>query len=138
MALSFGKISQVNIAQLDYRLQRLLYRFADIAPKELDLTIVCGYRGEAEQNKAFQEGRSQKPWPASKHNLSPSQAFDFTPYPFAGKKDWEDTAHFARVVGALQLAAALEGITIRVGIDFSGDGRTVDERFVDAGHVELA
>lgn len=138
MALSYGKESQVNIAQLDYRLQRLLHRFADIAPRELDLTIVCGYRGEAAQNKAFAEGHSKTPWPASKHNLSPSHAFDFTPYPFDGKKDWDDVAHFARIVGALQLAAALEGIQIRVGIDFSGDGRTVDERFVDAGHVELA
>lgn len=122
MPLSFGKTSQVNIAQLDYRLQRLLHRFADIAPKELDLTIVCGYRGEAEQNKAFAEGKSKLTWPNSAHNISPARAFDFAPYPV----DWNDRDQFLVVRGALELLASQEKIPLKALISW------------DVGHVELA
>jgi peptidoglycan L-alanyl-D-glutamate endopeptidase CwlK len=122
---------------LDGRLQRVLYRYADLAPAELDLSIVCGHRGEAAQTKAFETKKSKTPWPKSKHNRLPSWAFDFTPYPFAGGKDWNDLARFARIAGGILIAAAIEKVPVRWGGDWDQDGATIDERFVDAGHVEL-
>jgi peptidoglycan LD-endopeptidase CwlK len=137
MAIAYGPKSRASIATLDGRLQRLLDRYADDAPPELDVTILEGHRGEAAQNAALASGASTLAWPDSKHNSSPSKAFDFTPYPFAGGRDWNDLARFARIVGALQLVAAREGLRIRSGLDWDRDGRTADETFVDAGHVEL-
>lgn len=137
MPLTYGRRSREAIATLDGRLQRLLHRYADVAPAELDLTIVEGHRGEAAQHAAFVAGASKLDWPQSKHNSQPARAFDFVPYPFAPPGDWRDLARFARIVGALQLIAAQERIRIRVGLDWDGDGRTADESFVDAGHVEL-
>lgn len=138
--IKYGKNSRSKIAELDGRLQRLLDRYSDSAPADLDLSIICGHRGEAEQNAAYnaRPQKSKTPWPKSKHNSLPARAFDFTPYPFdPARKDWTDIARFARVAGALQMIAAQEKINIRWGGDFSEDGRTIDEKFVDAGHIEL-
>jgi peptidoglycan L-alanyl-D-glutamate endopeptidase CwlK len=138
MAIAYGPRSRVAIATLDGRLQRLLDRYADDAPPELDLTITEGHRGEAAQNAALASGASTLAWPQSKHNTLPARAFDFVPYPFAGTgPDWRDLARFARIAGALQLIAAREGLRIRWGGDWDRDGRTTDETFVDAGHIEL-
>lgn len=137
MAIAYGPKSRAAIATLDGRLQRLLDRYADDAPVELDLTITEGHRGEAAQNAALASGASTLAWPASRHNTLPARAFDFTPYPFVAPGDWRDLARFARIAGALQIIAAREGLRIRWGGDWDRDGRTADETFVDAGHVEL-
>lgn len=139
MAISYGPASRACIDQLDGRLQRVLYRYADLAPAELDLSIIVGHRGEAAQMAAFnaRPQRSKTPWPKSKHNRLPSWAFDFTPYPFAGGKDWNDLARFARIAGGILIAAAIEKVPVRWGGDWDRDGATLDETFVDAGHVEL-
>lgn len=50
----------------------------------LDITVICGFRNEADQNKAFNEGKSEKQWPNSKHNQMPPLAVDIAPYPI----DW--------------------------------------------------
>jgi peptidoglycan L-alanyl-D-glutamate endopeptidase CwlK len=55
-----------------------------------DMTVLCGYRGEAEQNKAVADGASKTPWPKSKHNRVPSDAVDVAPFPI----DWKDTKAF--------------------------------------------
>ena len=137
MTISYGRESRAAIATLDGRLQRLLHRYADVAPPELDLKVLEGHRGEAAQHAAFVSGASKLDWPESKHNSQPARAFDFVPYPFSPPGDWRDLARFARIVGALQLVAAQERIRIRSGLDWDRDGRTADETFVDAGHVEL-
>jgi len=46
----------------------------------MDVTIVCGYRGEEEQNKAYTEKKSGLKFPQSKHNHAPSSAVDIAPY----------------------------------------------------------
>ena len=49
--------------------------------KYYDCTVTCGYRGEEDQNKAFDEGRSKARYPKGKHNKNPSIAVDVYPYP---------------------------------------------------------
>ena len=106
-----------------------------MAPEELDLSIICGHRGESTQNAAYDSGASKVRWPNSKHNAQPSKAFDFVPYP---KLNWNDASRFARIAGALQLAAATVGVKLRWGGDWDADGATIDENFHDLGHIEVA
>lgn len=48
-----------------------------------DLTVLCGYRGEAEQNLAFSRKTSKLRYPDSKHNISPhARAVDIAAYPY--------------------------------------------------------
>lgn len=137
MPITFGPASRACIEQLDGRLQRVLYRYADHAPPELDLSIIVGHRGEAAQNEAFRTKKSKTPWPRSKHNRLPSAAFDFRPYPFPSAEHWKDGIRFGRIAGGLILAAAIEKVPVRWGGDWDQDGQSIDESFLDLGHLEL-
>jgi hypothetical protein len=51
-----------------------------------DITVLCGWRGEAAQNQAVADGASQTPWPRSAHNVivngkPRSNAADVAVYP---------------------------------------------------------
>lgn len=133
-----GKLSTERLATCHPDLQRLL-REVDRrlgASKALDFTVVCGHRGQKEQDEAFnaKPQRSTKRWPDSKHNKLPSLAVDVAPYPTF----WGDEASFARLAGYIEAVADELGIPIRWGGDWNGNGRTEDERFVDLPHLELA
>jgi len=93
--------------------------------KVMDVSVICGVRGEQEQNKAFRDGKSNLQFPNSKHNRTPSEAVDVVPYPV----DWKDIGRFERMVGAIQAIAIMKGIKIRVGADFKS--------FKDYPHIEL-
>lgn len=62
----------------------------DLAPLVTDVMVVCGFRGQRDQDAAFANGTSQKRWPDSKHNVMPALAVDIAPYPL----DWNDTKAF--------------------------------------------
>ena len=137
MSISYGPASRANIEELDGRLQRVLHRYADWAPPELDLSIICGHRGESEQTAAFVAKKSKTPWPRSKHNRKPSWAFDFMPYPFPSAEHWKDAIRFGRIAGGILLVASIEKVPCRWGGDWDQDGQSIDEGFLDLGHVEL-
>lgn len=82
----FSKSSQAKLDTCDGRLQRL---FNEVI-KYQDCSIVCGFRGEEEQNAAFDAGFSKVRWPKGKHNKNPSKAVDVCPYPI----DFKDEARF--------------------------------------------
>lgn len=119
------------------KLQRLLREVDRRLVKRhmLDFTVICGHRGEKEQNEAYNAvpKRSTKQWPNSKHNTLPSTAVDIAPYPV----DWKDTAAFARLAGYVMAVADEMGIEIRWGGDWDSDGKTRDELLVDMPHFEL-
>lgn len=54
--------------------------------QETDITVLCGFRGPEEQNRAHAEGKSRARFGQSKHNSVPSMAVDVAPYPI----DWND------------------------------------------------
>lgn len=58
-----------------------LQKVLNEAIKHYDFSVIWGHRGQAEQDKAYNEGYSQVRWPDSKHNHQPSLAFDVIPYP---------------------------------------------------------
>lgn len=92
--------------------------------QDMDITILCGFRSELEQNKAFETGKSQLKFPMSKHNKVPSMAVDVAPYPV----DWNDIGQFKNMCKLFEQHAEKLGIDIRLGRDFS---------FKDFPHIEL-
>lgn len=118
-------------------LQQLFSEAIRRAPRHLDFALVCGFRGEDAQTRAFAEGKSQKRWPDSKHNVYPSTACDIRPASPFVSKDWEDKVRFGRIVGFIECVSLDLGIGIRCGLDWNSDGRSIDERFPDLGHIEL-
>lgn len=116
----FGSRSKQRLSECHPKLQEIMNEVIKI----MDITILCGHRGEEEQNKAFNEGKSQLKYPQSKHNKKPSLAVDVAPYPI----DWNDLERFNRMCGIIEGIAHMKGIRIRLGRDFS---------FKDYPHIEL-
>ncbi len=85
----------------------------------VEITVLCGWRGEAEQNQAVADGASETPWPRSKHNVlddkgNPrSDAVDVAPYPV----QWKDPG-YARKLEMLHCYVA--GVAHQMGIDLRG------------------
>lgn len=117
----FSERSLKNLAQCDERLQRVAHE----AIKHFDFTVICGHRGEAEQNAAYKAGHSRLKFPQSKHNKTPSLAFDACPFPI----DWNDHKRFQIMGKVMKEAAASLGIKITWGGDWHS--------FVDKPHFEV-
>lgn len=98
-----------------------------------DFSVLKGFRGEQEQNKAYREGKSKLQYPESKHNQTPSRAVDIAPYPI----DWEDKKRFYYLAGLIKGIAHAEGVKIRWGGDWDRDGDFDDQSFNDLPHFEL-
>lgn len=131
--IRLGNLSNNRLETCHPKVQRLIRAVAERIRSQLDFSVTCGHRGEVEQNAAYEAGRSTKQWPHSLHNGLPSRAVDLAPYPV----DWKDALAFARLAGYVQATADDLGIRIRWGGDWNDNGRTRDERLVDAPHFEL-
>ena len=118
---SFGTKSKANLATCHPDLQRLMNEVI----KEVDVTILCGHRGEAEQNAAFANHTSQLQWPKGKHNKTPSMAVDVARFPL----DWNDVSGFKSLAVVIKRVAEELNIPIKWG----GDWKT----FKDLPHYEL-
>lgn len=119
-----------KLKSCDERLQRV----ARAVIVYYDFTVLCGFRGEVEQNEAFDKGMSKVKWPLSPHNVSPSRAMDLAPYPI----DWTDRDRFVLFAGFVLGIARSLGVTLRWGGDWSGNWVLKDEGFLDLPHFELA
>lgn len=131
-----GTISEYNLSSCSPNLQKLIREAIRRAPRWLDFAVTCGHRNEIDQGIAFRKGASKKRWPDSKHNTLPSRAVDIRPASPFKTEDWNDRLRFARLIGFIECVAIDLGIAIRVGLDFSGDGRSIDETFLDIPHIE--
>jgi peptidoglycan L-alanyl-D-glutamate endopeptidase CwlK len=128
--LSKSSITKLNECHTD--LQRLIL----VAAEYIDLVVVCGFRGEAEQNKAFAEKKSKLKWPNGKHNRLPSDAVDIAPLK-RSSIDWNDRLLYYFTIGYIQAVADNLGIKIRLGADFNMDKDLHNDSFVDLPHIEL-
>lgn len=112
------------------------------AERVIPLMVIEGYRDQAAQEKAFAEGKTKLHWPNGKHNAFPSLAVDIAPIYYDGvaRIDWNDLIAFGRVMGVMQALAYQRAVTLRFGLDWDGDFRSVNrdpnESFLDAPHVE--
>lgn len=120
MAHKFGKKSLERLRTCHDDLQLLCHAILE----DMDITVLCGHRTEADQNEAFARGNSKLKFPKSKHNVFPSLAVDIAPFPVV----WDDIKKFEEMCRIAEQKAEKMGIEIRLGRDFS---------FRDYPHIEL-
>ena len=128
----FGRKSRTRLETCDERLQKV---FNEVV-KTYDCTVTCGHRGEEDQNKAFDEGRSKVKYPKGRHNSDPSTAVDVYPYPVSFK-NIERMIHFAGFVSGV---AKSMGIDLIWGRDWNSDWFLNDRNkttFKDFPHFEI-
>lgn len=134
MALSKVSLDRLSTCHPD--LQFLVMEFAEFFPVQ----VVYGHRTQADQDKAFAEGKSEKKWPDSKHNSQPSTAVDLAPLEFDSGKasiDWNDAKRFCYMAGLFCARASVHGIKIRWGGDWDMDTILKDNGFNDLPHFEI-
>ena len=100
-----------------------------------DLSVICGHRGQAEQDAAVKSGASKLAWPKSAHNVKPSRAVDIAPI-FGGAVSWQwpDYHAIAPTVKAEWAAMQAEGL-IPAGVKLVWGGDWA--RFPDGPHWQL-
>lgn len=118
---AFSSLSLERLATCDPRLEAL---FMEVI-RHRDCSIICGHRGEAEQNAAHENGFSRLKFPESKHNGLPSLAVDVAPYPV----DWQNLDRFKVFGGFVLGVAAVMGLKIQWGGEWNS--------FKDYPHYEL-
>ena len=127
---SFSKLSTCHID-----LQTLFYEVI----KNFDCIIICGQRGEADQEQAFKDGKTKLHWPSSKHNKIPSMAADVAPYPLDWSQDKRMYFFAGYVLGIAQKLKDEGKIShsVRYGGDWNQNYDITDNKFSDLVHFEL-
>lgn len=125
----FSELSIRSLLTCDDRLQTIAYE----AIKLIDFRVLEGHRSKERQDFLHSNGSSQLPGGKSKHNFSPSKAFDVAPYPI----NWKDRERFSYLAGIMIGIAHAKGIRLRWGGDWNQDGILSDNNFDDLGHFEL-
>ena len=125
----FGKKSRDQLATCDNRLQEV---FNEVI-KHVDCSILEGQRDKERQNQLYIEGKTKVKYPNGRHNSSPSNAVDVTPYPV----DWADRERQTLFAGFVIGIARSMGITLRWGGDWDMDFQVMDNRFDDFPHFEV-
>ena len=129
----FGDRSKRNLLTCDKILQDI---FIEVVSYH-DCAVICGYRGETDQNEAYFGGRSKLKFPKSCHNISPSMGIDVVPwYRIAPHIRWGDTKAFYHFAGVVRGVAAHHGCLIRWGGDWDRDFDLDDQSFFDLPHYE--
>lgn len=86
----FSKTSKDRLATCHPDLQAVCNELI----KQYDFSVLCGRRGEREQNEAYKKGTSNVRYPNSAHNKVPSLAVDIAPYPI----DWDNISRFNEMI----------------------------------------
>jgi len=130
---AWGQRSLMRLGQCHPLLSLLMHRVIKRDDLPFDLTILCGHRGQIEQEIAFKNGASKLRWPNSKHNQSPSLAVDVAPL-LEGKVcwDWDLYNKFAPLVKDEWGKMEEEGLTGGTKLVWGGDWK-----FRDGPHLEL-
>lgn len=128
----FSKRSNDNLLTCDERLQ---YLCLEIIPY-FDFGVICGHRDAIEQNKLFDEGKSQLKWPNSKHNSAPSKAVDIVPY-HNKHYTWNSRERLYMLAGWMFCTAERLKVNLRWGGDWRMDGNYEDNGFDDLYHWEI-
>lgn len=123
----FSKRSEDRLDTCHPLLQKLMRSVIGV----VDITVLCGHRGEEEQNAAYRKGFSKLQFPKSKHNIMPSMAVDIAPYPI----DWDDFERFETVASVVKTHWNLIPPEERRGweLQWGGDWKN----FRDMPHWEL-
>jgi len=90
-----------------------------------DFSVLCGYRGEMDQNEAVARGYSKVKFPDSMHNQHPARAVDIAPHP----TDWQDHGRFKHLSVHILMVAQECNIALEWGGHWT--------RFTDMPHYQL-
>lgn len=108
----------------------------------MDFSVIEGVRSADRQRKLFEAGRSTTL--NSKHLIQPdgfAHAVDLYPYPIdmglVDEGDVREIARFGILAGLMARAAQEIGVLVVNGMDWDGDGQTLDHTFFDAPHFQL-
>jgi len=118
----YSKRSKNRLAECDERLQKIMLE----AINHMDLTILCGHRGEDDQNRAFRNGKSKLKYPKSKHNKNPSLAVDVAP---CNPVDWKNIERFKKLSEIIFASAKKVGVNLIWGGNW--------KNFPDYAHWEI-
>lgn len=135
---AFGANSERVLSTIDDDLARVFRRALSFGV--IDFSVVDGARSEERQAVYVRNGFSQTL--ESKHVVTEdgekARAGDVLPWPafVNGRSAWNDRDRLCRLAGVIQAAAALEGVPIRWGGDWDGDGNNLDSDFDDLYHFE--
>lgn len=139
---SYGRSSKRVFSELHPDLQ-LIFK---TVLKVMDHSLMVGYRGEAEQNEAYETKNSKVKWPNSYHNSKPSMAVDVPPYPLPvnwgedSRDEYEKFRYFAfYVMGVADVLYAIGAIDHQLewGGDWDNDKDVTDNNFNDLVHFQL-
>lgn len=135
----FGKKSRGRLDSVDPDLVRVVERALSFGV--MDFSVIEGYRPSSRQKELYEAGKSHIDGVTkrSKHNYCPSRAVDIMPYPAEvnGVNVWQDRDRWCKLAGLMFAAAAIEGVDIRWGGDWDGDGNNADSKFNDYPHYEV-
>ena len=100
-----------------------------------DISVLEGWRNQADQDAAFDSGASQLRWPQSRHNSTPSMAVDVAPYVNGGITwDWQYYYPLADHVNEVWERLSVSGSTSGdYRLTWGGDWTT----FKDGPHWQL-
>ena len=134
----FGKQSQERLATCHSNIVKLMYTVVEF----YDITILCGYRNEGEQELAFANGKSKAKFGHSPHNHFSALAVDIAPYQ-AGvgiplhDGQW-DKDQFIFMAGIVLAKADELGIDITWGGDWNKNQLVIrDQSFNDLPHFQI-
>ncbi len=115
--MKLGKKSLERLNETHHDIQLIMKeteRLINAEEPSFDVVVLCGYRGEEEQNRLYKEKKSQLKYPYGKHNKKPSEAIDIAPYP----TDWNNIDEFNKMCDYVKRAADILGIEIIQGRDW--------------------
>ena len=111
-----------------------MHRVIKRADLPFDLTVLCGHRGQLEQEIAFKTGASKLRWPRSKHNAMPSLAVDVAPLIGGGVSwDWDDYNRLSPLILDEWAQMVDEGLTGGQKLTWGGSWAS----FKDGPHWQL-
>lgn len=123
MGIVLSKKSKEYLDTCHQDIQLVVYKAAELGL--MDFSVICGYRGEEEQEEAFRLGHSKAHFGQSSHNELPSKAVDIVPYPI----DWSNIERFKSLARYLKKVAKDEGVKLYWGGDW--------KKFKDYPHYSL-
>ena len=137
MAYRFSEKSEDRLKTLAPDMVRVVRRAFSF--QVMDFTVLETLRTPERQAELIKAGASQTN--DSRHLANEdglAEAVDLLPYPYNinGIDVWADKQRFAVLAGLMFAAAALEGVSIRWGGDWDGDGNNADSKFHDMPHYE--
>lgn len=123
-----------RLNSVDDRLCEIIHKAFD---GTMDITVLCGYRNEEDQNRAFANGNSKVKYPNSMHNTVPAMAVDIAPHPYRNIPTAKVMASYYFMAGLFIATANRLGYNVRWGGDWDGDFDIFDQKYDDLAHFEL-